>query len=519
MTRLFPMRTRFQRDVGEIENYFETYSRRHPGVVCTMLRYQPGIGPSLDTQITRYLSLPVVPTYLGFDPRLQFVHEHDALEALVAAVRNPVRGAVNVAAPGTIGLTRMVRLAGRPEPAARARRCSTAPRRGQRLGLLDFSDDFRRLLRYGRGVGHHPAGRGGGLRAALRDGRGGRGLPAATQGGRRLMPDLRQRASRRDDRRAATRPLPGRRSPSRRWASCAGCARAWTPASSCRRRSRAAPRGCPAARGMPCAGRPGGSTAATRRTSGASTRSSSSSSSRFFEFLYERWWRVRTTGVQHVPGARAGLLVSNHAGILPWDATMISFAILREHPLPRYPRFLVLNWAFDLPFISVAMRKVGGVVASPYNAIQLLQRDELVAVFPEGVKGAGKAFRERYRLQRFGRGGFVEIALRTGSPIVPVAVVGSEEIYPKLGESRAARPAPGSALLPAHAHVPLARPARRRAASVQVADRVLRADPTDEYGPDAAEDRTLVFELSERVRETIQEKVYENLVKRGAAFV
>ena len=75
MARLYPLRTRFQRDVGEIENYFETYSRRHPEVTCTMLRYQPAIGPSLDTQVTRYLSLPLVPTYLGFDPRMQFVHE------------------------------------------------------------------------------------------------------------------------------------------------------------------------------------------------------------------------------------------------------------------------------------------------------------------------------------------------------------------------------------------------------------------------------------------------------------
>jgi UDP-glucose 4-epimerase len=152
MTRLFPMRTRFQRDVAEIENYFETYSRRHPSVVCTMLRYQPGIGPSLDTQITRYLSLPVVPTYLGFDPRLQFVHEHDALEALVAAVRNPVRGAVNVAGPGTIGLTRMVRLAARPTLPVVPPLFDAVTGVGQRLGVLDFSDDFKRLLRHGRAV-------------------------------------------------------------------------------------------------------------------------------------------------------------------------------------------------------------------------------------------------------------------------------------------------------------------------------------------------------------------------------
>jgi UDP-glucose 4-epimerase len=152
MTRLYPLRTRFQRDVAEIENYFETYSRRHPAVCCTMLRYQPAVGPSLDTQVSRYLSLPVIPTYLGFDPRLQFIHESDALEALVAAVKQPVRGAVNVAADGTIGLTRMVRMAGHPSLPVPAPLFATTWGAAKRLGAVELSPDFRRLLRYGRAV-------------------------------------------------------------------------------------------------------------------------------------------------------------------------------------------------------------------------------------------------------------------------------------------------------------------------------------------------------------------------------
>ena len=152
MTRLFPLRTRFQRDVAEIENYFETYSRRHPEVTCTMLRYQPAIGRSLATQITRYLSQPACPTYLGFDPRIQLVHEHDALDALVAAIRRPVRGAVNVAARGTIGLARMIRLARRPHLPIAGPLFGPITGAGRRLGLDAYSDDFRRLLRYGRGV-------------------------------------------------------------------------------------------------------------------------------------------------------------------------------------------------------------------------------------------------------------------------------------------------------------------------------------------------------------------------------
>jgi UDP-glucose 4-epimerase len=152
MARLFPLRTRFQRDVAEIENYFETYARRHEGVACTMLRYQPAIGPALRTQITRYLSQPVCPTFMGFDPRIQLVHIDDALEAIVAAVRNPVRGAVNVAGPGTIGLTRMIRLAGKRALPIAGPLFGAVTSTGQRLGLDTQSDDFQRLLRYGRGV-------------------------------------------------------------------------------------------------------------------------------------------------------------------------------------------------------------------------------------------------------------------------------------------------------------------------------------------------------------------------------
>ena len=152
MARLFPLRTRFQRDVAEIENYFDTYARRHTGVSCTMLRYQPAIGPRLRTQITRYLTQPVCPTYMGFDPRIQLVGIDDALEAIVAAVRNPVRGAVNVAGPGTIGLSRMIRLAGRRALPIAAPFFGTVTSAGQRLGLDTQSEDFQRLLRYGRGV-------------------------------------------------------------------------------------------------------------------------------------------------------------------------------------------------------------------------------------------------------------------------------------------------------------------------------------------------------------------------------
>lgn len=152
MARLYPLRTRFQRDIGEIENYFEGFSRRHPDVVCTMLRYQPSLGPSTDSQVTRYLAAPVVPTFLGFDPRLQFVHERDGLEALLAAIRNPVRGGVNVAGHGTIGLTKMLRMAGKISVPVPSGAFDATLNGGRRIGMPWISPDFKRLLRYGRAV-------------------------------------------------------------------------------------------------------------------------------------------------------------------------------------------------------------------------------------------------------------------------------------------------------------------------------------------------------------------------------
>jgi 1-acyl-sn-glycerol-3-phosphate acyltransferase len=239
----------------------------------------------------------------------------------------------------------------------------------------------------------------------------------------------------------------------------------------------------------------------------------------FFGFLYDRWWRVRVEGAHRVPAHGRALLASNHAGILPWDATMISVALLREHPLPRHPRFLVLNWAFDLPWISAFIRRVGGVVASPYNALRLLEQDQLVAVFPEGVKGTGKPFGERYRLQRFGRGGFVEIALRASAPIVPVAVVGSEEIYPKLADVPALARVIGAPFFPVTPTFPWLGPLG--VVPLPSKWRIEFCDPIDtaHYGPDAANDRGLVLELTEQVRETVQQAVYANLVRRGSAFV
>jgi 1-acyl-sn-glycerol-3-phosphate acyltransferase len=225
------------------------------------------------------------------------------------------------------------------------------------------------------------------------------------------------------------------------------------------------------------------------------------------DWLYDRWWRVEVTGAENLPAEGRALLVANHAGVLA-----------RETPSARRMRFLVLDWAFGLPFISGAVRRVGGVPASPHNAIQLLEEDHMVAVFPEGSRGAAKPYRERYRLQRFGRGGFVQVALRSRAPIIPVAVVGSEEIYPNLGDAPVLAKLVGTPYLPITPTFPLLGPLG--AIPLPSRWRIEFCPPIDlsRYGPEAAEDDNLVLEVSDAVRDQIQLKLYENLVRRGHTF-
>lgn len=238
-----------------------------------------------------------------------------------------------------------------------------------------------------------------------------------------------------------------------------------------------------------------------------------------FEFLYRTWWRVETTGVTNVPGHGRAVLVSNHAGaILPFDAVMIAVAIQKEHPLPRWIKAMVLNWAFQLPFVSFVMRRLGGVPGNPANMIRLLGQEHPVLVFPEGQKGFGKPFSERYRLQRFGRGGFVEAALETGAPIVPVAVVGAEEIYPKLGESGPLARLTGAPYVPVTPTFPLLGPLGLLPLPSRWRIEFLEPIDLTGYGPGAVEDPSLVFDVSEQVRERIQDGLYRGLVDRGPAF-
>ena len=237
-----------------------------------------------------------------------------------------------------------------------------------------------------------------------------------------------------------------------------------------------------------------------------------------FEFLYTMWWRVEVQGIENVPESGAGLLVANHSGVLPWDGTMINLAVRHEHPARRECRMLALDMFALLPVLAPMLTRTGNIRANPENAERLLHRGELVGVFPEGVKGVGKPFSQRYKLARFGRGGFVRIALRTGAPIIPVAVVGSEEVHPMLANlSWLAKPF-GFPYLPVTPTFPLLGPLGTIPLptkwSLDFADPI----PTTEFGPEAADDPILVNRLSEQVRSTIQGMVDGRLARRRSIW-
>ncbi len=238
----------------------------------------------------------------------------------------------------------------------------------------------------------------------------------------------------------------------------------------------------------------------------------------FFEFLYTVWWRVEATGVENVPATGAGLIVANHSGVLPYDGLMINVAVRHEHPARRECRMLALDMFALLPFLAPWLSKSGAVRANPENGERLLRSGELVGVFPEGVKGVGKRFKDRYRLARFGRGGFVRLALRTGAPIVPCAVVGGEEIHPVVAKADWLGRPLGLPYFPITPTFPLLGPLGLVPLptkwSLDFADPVA----TDGYGAEAAEDPILVNRLSEQVRATVQRMIDGRLARRRSIW-
>jgi 1-acyl-sn-glycerol-3-phosphate acyltransferase len=234
--------------------------------------------------------------------------------------------------------------------------------------------------------------------------------------------------------------------------------------------------------------------------------------------LFSRWFRVETQGLRNVPDTGGALVVANHSGTLPLDALMATVALHDEHPSSRRLRLLGADLVFQLPVLGALSRKMGTTLACNEDAERLLRAGELVGVFPEGFKGIGKPFSERYTLQRFGRGGFVTAALRTGVPIVPCAIVGAEETYPMIGNAKTAARLLGLPYFPITPTFPLLGPL----GAVPLPSKwfIAFGEPieTASYGSAAADDPMVVFNLTDQVRETIQHSLYRLLLERRSVF-
>lgn len=234
--------------------------------------------------------------------------------------------------------------------------------------------------------------------------------------------------------------------------------------------------------------------------------------------LYERYFRVEVRGIENIPAEGGALVVSNHSGTLPLDALMTQVAVHDHHPAGRHLRLLAADLVFVLPLVNELARKAGHTLACAEDAEVLLQRGEVVGVMPEGFKGIGKPFADRYKLQRFGRGGFVATALKTKVPIVPCSVVGAEETYPMLGNARTVARLLGLPYFPLTPTFPWFGPAGLVPLPTKWVIQFGEPIATDGYPPEAAEDPMLVFNLTDQVRETIQHTLYELLVQRRSVF-
>jgi 1-acyl-sn-glycerol-3-phosphate acyltransferase len=239
---------------------------------------------------------------------------------------------------------------------------------------------------------------------------------------------------------------------------------------------------------------------------------------RALDLLYDRYWRVDLDGVAHLPAAAPALLVANRSGMVPWDGLVLAHGLHREHPDQPQARFLVADWLITLPFVQPYLARLGGVRACRENAERLLASKQFVIAFPEGAKGATKVMRERYQLQRFGRGGVVRLALETGVPLVPVGIVGAEEANPILFKWHMPARRIGLPFLPVTPTFPLLGPLGLVPLPSKWVVRIGEPLAIEHLDPDAANDELLISRLTEELRARIHGLVEIGLGERESVW-
>ncbi len=235
--------------------------------------------------------------------------------------------------------------------------------------------------------------------------------------------------------------------------------------------------------------------------------------------FYKSWFRVEVKGVENIPSEGGALIVANHSGTVAFDSLMTQVAVHDEHPAHRNLRMLGADLVFRTPFIGTMARRSGSTLADNCDAERLLRGGHVVGVWPEGFKGVGKPFSERYKLQRFGRGGFVSAALRAGVPIIPCSIVGAEEIYPIIGNMPAVARLLGLPYAPITPTFPLLGPLGMVPLPSKWLIEFGAPIDTSAFGEEAADDPMLVFDLTDQVRETIQQTLYSLLMQRKSVFI
>lgn len=234
--------------------------------------------------------------------------------------------------------------------------------------------------------------------------------------------------------------------------------------------------------------------------------------------FYRHWFRVEVSGIDSIPAEGGALIVANHSGTIAVDSVMTQVAVHDEHPSHRNLRMLGADLVFQTPFLGDLARRAGHTLACHDDAERLLRSGEVVGVWPEGFKGIGKPFSERYRLQRFGRGGFVSAAVRTGMPIIPTAIVGAEEIYPMIANASPVARVLGLPYFPITPTFPALGPLGLLPLPSKWFIHFDDPIATDDLPPGSADDPSVLFEITDQVRERIQRRLYDLLAQRGGAF-
>ena len=232
--------------------------------------------------------------------------------------------------------------------------------------------------------------------------------------------------------------------------------------------------------------------------------------------LYSWYWRCDVFGIENIPTEGPALLAANHSGTIPVDGAMLKIAVLKEHG--RNPWLLAADLAFKMPIFRDIIRMAGNARADRSETVGLLRKGELIGVFPEGFKGIGKGWKKRYQLQRFGRGGFVEVAIETGAPIIPVAIIGGEEAYPMIADLKPLARRFGLPYFPITPTFPLLGPLGALPLPSKWIIAIGEPIPTAGFGADAVEDTQLVLETAEETRQRVQALIKEYLLHRRNAF-